>query len=136
MPTTTFVSVTQMPVKPDNHVTTNVAPATPTHPLATQAVQLAPCVAPATPQPAATAPTLAVPHTLQKTPTVHMPPHAQSVTLKADQTQHLLSLAILLGAVSHHPSLLKRCRPGLTLDDGPDDALTWTASGIHSEMQP
>ena len=44
--------------------------------------------------------------------------------------QHLLPLAILLGAVSHHPSLLKRCRPRSTLDDGPDDALTWTTPGI------
>ena len=65
-------------IKPHEHVTTNVAPATPTHPPATQVVQPAPCVAPApaTPQPAA------IPHTPWKTTTVHTPPHAQSVTLK------------------------------------------------------
>ena len=40
-------------IKPDKHITTSVAPATPTHLPATQAVQPAPCVASATPQPAA-----------------------------------------------------------------------------------
>ena len=67
-------------VKPDKHITTNVAPTTPIHPPATQAVQPAPCVVPTTPQPAA------IPHTLWKTPTVHTPPHAQSVTLKLTGT--------------------------------------------------
>ena len=67
-------------IKPDKHVTTSVAPATPTHLPATQAVQPAPCIAPATPQPAA------IPHTLQKTPTVHMPYHAQSVTPRQTST--------------------------------------------------
>ena len=67
-------------IKPDKHVTTSVAPATPTHQPATQAVQLAPCVALATLQPAT------IPHTLQKTPTVHMPSHAQSVTPKLTGT--------------------------------------------------
>ena len=73
-------------IRPDKHITTNVAPATSTHPTATQAMQPAPHVAPATPQPAATAPTPAVPHMLQKTPAVHMPHHAQSVTLKLTST--------------------------------------------------
>ena len=67
-------------VKPDKHVTTNVAPVTPTHPPATQAVQLAPCVAPATPQPAE------IPSMPWKTPIVHMPPHAQSITPKLTGT--------------------------------------------------
>ena len=67
-------------IKPDKHVTTSVAPATPTHLPATQAVQPAPCVAPATPQPTA------ISCTQQKTPTVHMPPHAQSVTPKLTST--------------------------------------------------
>ena len=67
-------------VKPDEHIMTNVAPAIPTHPPATQAVQPALCVAPATPQPDA------IPCTPWKTPTVHTPPHAQSVTLKPTGT--------------------------------------------------
>ena len=67
-------------VKPDKHITTNVAPATPTHWPATQTVQPAPCVEPETPQSAA------IPCTLWKTPTVHTPPHAQSVTLKLTGT--------------------------------------------------
>ena len=62
------------------HITTNLAPATPTHPPATQAVQPAPCVAPAIPQPAA------IPCTLWKMPTVHTPPHDQSVTPKPTST--------------------------------------------------
>ena len=73
-------------VKPDKHFTTNVAPATSTHPPATQAAQPAPHVAPTTPQPAATAPTPAVPCTLWKTPAVHTPHHAQLVTLKPTST--------------------------------------------------
>ena len=67
-------------IKPDKHVTTSVAPATPTHLPETQAVQPALCVAPTTPQPAA------ISNTLQKTPTVHMPSHAQSVTPKQTST--------------------------------------------------
>ena len=42
--------------------------------------------APTTPQPAATAPTPAVPHTLWKTPAVHTPWDAQLVTLKLTGT--------------------------------------------------
>ena len=49
-------------------------------------MQPAPCVAPTTPQVAATAPTPAVPHMLHKTPAVHTPHHAQSVTLKLTGT--------------------------------------------------
>ena len=49
-PVTTYHEHHPDAVKADKHITTNVAPATPTHPPATQAVQPAPCVAPATPQ--------------------------------------------------------------------------------------
>ena len=73
---TTFVSVTQM-LSSLTHATVDVAPATSSHMPAAQAMQPAPHVAPATSQPAATTPTSAVPHTLQKTPAVHVPCSAQ-----------------------------------------------------------
>ena len=81
-------------IKSDKHITTSVAPATPTHLPATQAVQPVPCVAPATPQPAT------IPHALQKTTTVHMPPHAQWVTPKLTSTAP---------AVPHHSAW--NCKP-------------------------
>ena len=73
-------------VKLDKHVTTNIAPATSTHLPTAQAVQPAPHVAPATPQPAETSPTPTVPHMQQKTPAVHMPCHAQLGTPKLTGT--------------------------------------------------
>ena len=121
-------------VKPDTPNIGDVAPAASTLAPATQVVRLPTAVAPAIPTPAAPAATLqTAKFCLQY---AHHNKHRchPLVLLWIRLVQPLLSYADQLKAESHHPGLLKRYRPGLSLADEPDDTMTQIAPSATAEV--
>ena len=110
----------------------DVAPATSASGPGTQEVTPPTAVGPTTPTPAAT---LQI-HAKLSLQYVHHNEHRchPLEPLQATLAQALVFYTDQLKAGSHHPGFLKRYRPGLSLTDELDDAMTWNAPGTMAKV--